>query len=91
MQDKNEDIKKNKDKFISPHQAKQYECKSIPILAVPTPASCSMTKSDETTSDDDKEVYPTILASNEDHHITSDCETEHDVLEIKERTPEGNT
>ena len=86
-----EDMKKNKVKHITTHQAEQSECKSTPILALPTPASCSTPKSGETTSDDDEEVYPTNLASNEDHHITSDCETEHDVLEITEKTTEGNT
>ena len=89
MQGKNEDME-NKDKCISPHQTEQFKCKSTPMLAVPTPASCSLPKSGETTSDDDEEVYdyPTNLDPNEEHHVASDSETEHDVLD---KTSVGDT
>ena len=92
MQGKNEDmvIMKNKDKHISPHQAEQSKFKSTPLLAIPTPASCLPPKSGETTSDDDGEVfdYPTNLDPNEEHHVASDSETEHDVLD---KTSVGDT
>ena len=92
MQGKNEDmvIMENKDKRISPHQAEQSKFKSTLVLAVPTPASHLPPKSGETTSDDDEEVfdYPTNLDPNEKHHIASDSETEHDVLD---KTSVGDT
>ena len=84
MQGKNEDMVTidSKDKCVSPHQVEQSKFKSTPVLAVPTPASHLPPISGETTSDDDEEVfdYPTNLDPNEEHHVASDSETEHDVL-----------